>query len=40
LRRDAEGKSNEIAATEYIRFGQQTSPNNAPFVETSLKILF
>jgi len=40
VRLEAEAGSTVYRKFEYIRFGQQTSPNNAPFVETSLKILF
>jgi hypothetical protein len=40
VRLETEAGSTVYRKFEYIRFGQQTSPNNAPFVETSLKILF
>jgi hypothetical protein len=40
VRLETEGGSTVYRKFEYIRFGQQTSPNNAPFVETSVRILF
>jgi hypothetical protein len=40
VRLETEAGSTVYRKFEYIRFGQQTSPNNAPFVETSVKILF
>ena len=40
VRLETEAGSTVYRKFEYIRFGQQTSPNNAPFVETSLRILF
>jgi hypothetical protein len=40
VRLETEAGSTVYRNFEYIRFGQQTSPNNAPFVQTSLKILF
>jgi hypothetical protein len=40
VRLETEAGSTVYRKFEYIRFGQQTSPNNAPFVETSVRIVF